>query len=165
MKNKSGFIFILIAFVIAFSSCDKFAQSKTERLFEYNYQFTNRIWNMDTIPSYQFEIENPNVACNLLLNLRNGLDYSFYNIFVKYSLEDSTGKVLKSRQLELNLLDPKTGRPLGKGVTDLYFHQFEFLSNYKFPYKGKYKIKVTQYMREQELKGIHSVGVRIEGLK
>ncbi len=166
MKNKIGYILILIAIGFGFTSCDKLtASSEFERLFEYNYQFKNRVWNMDTIPTYQFEIENPSIPTNVLLNVRNGLDYPFYNIFVKYSLEDSTGKILDSKQLEFDLLDPKSGKPLGKGATDLYFHQFVCLNNFKFPYKGNFKFKITQYMREQELKGIHSVGVRIESLK
>ena len=52
-----------------------------------------------------------------------------YNIFIKYTLEDSTGKILDSKQLEFDLLDPKSGKPLGK-VSRQYNHKFDPIKVY-----------------------------------
>lgn len=132
------------------------------RVYEYNYVMSQNNWAIDTIPSFSFEIDQPQKEYNVYVNIRNTIGYPYYNLFVNYQLCDSLGIKLKGQQIEMMLLDPKTGRPLGKGVGDLFFHQFPVLNNYSFPYKGKYKIKVIQYMRINPLPEIMSAGVRVE---
>jgi gliding motility-associated lipoprotein GldH len=83
-------------------------------------------------------------------------------LFLRYYLSDSLGKELKSQQLELLLMDAKTGKPQGKGLGDIYTHQFDLLKNYTFQKPGSYQIKLKQYMRQDPLPEINSVGIRVE---
>lgn len=150
--------FIIAAFVLLmFSAC-----KDSKRLYEYNYLMSQNNWYIDTVPTFSFDISEPNKKYNIMLNVRNTISYQYYNLFVNYQLCDSNGVKLQGQQVEMILLDQKTGRPLGSGVGDLFFHQFTVLNNYSFPYKGKFKIKLIQYMRENPLPEIMSAGVRIE---
>jgi len=152
-------LFLLAIISIAFSAC------KDNRVYEYNYLMPQNQWFMDTVPTFSFIIDQPEKQYNILLNIRNTLAYPYYNLFVNYQLCDSTGNKLQGQQVEMLILDQKTGRPLGNGIGDLFFHQFPVLNQYKFPYKGKYKIKLVQYMRENPLPEVMSTGVRIEEVK
>lgn len=160
MNYSSKTLLLLLAIVcIAFSACND------NRVYEYNYLMKQNNWYVDTIPTFHFSIDQPEKAYHVFLNVRNTVAYPYYNLFVNYQLCDSVGNKLQAQQVEMMLLDPKTGRPLGNGIGDLFFHQFPVLSQYKFPYKGKYTIKLVQYMRENPLPEVMSAGVRIEEVK
>jgi len=159
MKQLSKYIFLIIT-IITFCAC-----KDSNRLYEYNYLMSQNNWYLDTVPTFTFDIEKPNDKYNVLLNVRNTIAYPYYNLFVQYQLCDSVGNKLQGQQVEMTLLDQKTGRPLGSGIGDLYFHQFPVLTNYSFPYKGKFKIKLMQYMRENPLPEVMAAGIRIEKLE
>ena len=149
-------VLTLALFVALLSSCDD------KRVFEDNRDFAAKAWYIDSVQTFQFEVKEIDKPYNLLINIRNSENYPYYNLFQKYYLSDSSGQELKSQQTELILMDPKTGKPLGKGLGDIYSHQFELLGNFTFPHKGKYTIKLKQYMRQDPLPEIYSVGFRLE---
>jgi len=142
--------------VVLLCACDD------KRVFEDNRDLASKSWYVDSVLTFQFEVKEPEKPYNLLINIRNSENYPYYNLFQRYYLSDSSGQELKSQQTELILMDPKTGRPLGKGLGDIYSHQFELLGNFTFPKKGKYTIKLKQYMRENPLPEVYSVGFRLE---
>lgn len=139
-------------------SCDE------NRIYEANLDIEKTDWNKNDTLVFDFNIEDPNQAYNLYYNLRYSNSYPFYNLFTKYFICDSSGVVLKSPAVaeDMYLFDVKTGKPLGKGLGDIYDQQVSFLKGYKFPAKGDYKIKVLQYMRNDPLPGIVSFGIRVE---
>lgn len=59
-------------------------------------------------------------------------------------------------------MDPKTGEPQGKGMGDIYDNQILSLSSVKFPQKGEYIFSIQQYMRQDPLPDIMSIGIRVE---
>jgi gliding motility-associated lipoprotein GldH len=59
-------------------------------------------------------------------------------------------------------MDEKTGKPMGDGLGDLFDHKIIALKNYRFPRAGKYTFKVRQYMRQDPLPAILSMGVSVE---
>ena len=60
------------------------------------------------------------------------------------------------------LFDQKTGKPLGDGLGDIYDHKVISSRSFMFPTKGKYTIKLKQYMRQDPLPYIMSMGVSVE---
>jgi gliding motility-associated lipoprotein GldH len=64
--------------------------------------------------------------------------------------------------VNIDLFEPKTGKPLGSGLGDIFDHRQLLLDDYKFPNSGKYTISFQQYMRVDSLTNIRSMGVRIE---
>jgi gliding motility-associated lipoprotein GldH len=131
-------------------------------LYEENHTLENNQWYIDTVPAFTFTIEDINTPYNIYYNVRNANSYPYYNLYLTYYLMDEQGKQISARLQELTLLDPKTGKPLGDGLGDIFDHRIIALQNYKFPKPGKYTMKVKQYMRQDPLPAIMSVGIRVE---
>jgi gliding motility-associated lipoprotein GldH len=152
------FIFICFTALGTLSSCDD------NRIYDTHIDIENALWPENKELNYDFEVTDNKQAYNVIYNIRYANTYPYYNLYLHYYLADSAGKVLKDHQLHMDLFDPKTGKPLGKGLGDLFDGTFlnQDLKAYKFPYAGKYKMKLRQYMRQSQLQGISSVGVKVE---
>ena len=151
--NKSQ-VTLLGLLILLIVGCD------TERVYESDYNFEGQSWHMDTIPSFEFTIDE--VANNdVLLKIRNSLDFPFRNCYMTYYLEDTAGNVLSSDLVNFKLFDETTGKPFGKGNT-VFQHSETILSGYDFPASGTYRLRISQYMRKTTLGGAYSIGVRIE---
>ncbi|QJW87904.1 gliding motility lipoprotein GldH [Spirosoma taeanense] len=119
-------------------------------------------WYIKNAPSFTFEIKDASVPYNIYYNLRNSLSYGYYNLYLTRYLRDSSGRQLESRLDELILMDPKSGKPNGEGLGDLFDHKFLMKRNYRFPKPGKYTMEIRQYMRQDPLLNILSVGIAVE---
>ena len=118
-------------------------------------------WNYEKNLQFEFQIEDTSETYNLIYLIRNGLDYPYYNLYLRYTLKDSVGNNIDQRLQELILMDKKTGKPLGRGFGDKYDHQFVSLRNYKFENLGKYYLYIDHYMRKENLPEIYSVGLKV----
>ncbi|MBC7389149.1 MAG: gliding motility lipoprotein GldH [Opitutaceae bacterium] len=158
MKFLVLFKISIVVFSLALISCDD------KRVFEENNDFAGKVWYVDSLQVFKFKVEDISKPYNLLVNVRNSENYPYYNLFIRYYLQDSTGQEIKSQQTELILMEPTTGKPLGDGLGDVYSHKFEILKNFSFPKTGTYIIKLKQYMRQDPLPEIYSVGFRLENV-
>lgn len=137
----------------------------TQRVHEAYVDLPQAQWQYDSLVRMRFEVTDPQATYNLYYNLRHNLDYPFYNFYVQYQLLDSAGKPLREGQKEHNLMEPQTGQPLGEvssHVATSYTHRIPLLQNLHLPYAGAYSLQLRQYMRTDTLKGIESVGIRLE---
>jgi gliding motility-associated lipoprotein GldH len=140
------------------SSCD------SNRIYEDNVEFKDRTWKIASPAQLEFDITDTTKRYNLYMDVRNSLDYPYARLFVNYSLMDSLGTELSKKMISEYLFDQKTGKPNGdSGIGDIYDHQFIFLQKQVFVKPGKYKVKFEQFMRQDTLKGILAVGLRVEG--
>lgn len=155
--KQNQWLFLLVLFLFCLSACDK------KKVFEGVHDFDSGVWNMDSIPSFVFKIEDRNTPKRILLNIRNSIEFRYQNLYLTYYLTDSTNKELKSELVNVQLFDAITGQPFGKG-NSIFQHEVEVLPAYSFPYSGKFKIKIAQYMREADLKYVPSIGLRVEEL-
>ncbi|WP_323755294.1 gliding motility lipoprotein GldH [Roseivirga sp.] len=144
----------LLALVITLSACDP------HKIYEDVYDFEAAVWNMDTIPEFEFNIEDSQPK-RILLNVRNTIDFKSQNLYLTYYLLNKEGAEIKSELINIQLFDPITGKPSGKG-NSIFQHEVEILPSYTFPKTGVFKIRVAQYMREADLQEIPSVGIRVE---
>lgn len=144
----------LLVLAIALSACDR------QKIYEDVHDFDAAVWNMDTIPEFEFKIED-NSPKRILLNVRNSIDFRSQNLYLTYYLLSEEGIEIKSELVNIQLFDPISGKPLGKG-NSIFQHEVEILPAYTFPKTGMYKIKIAQYMREADLQEIPSVGIRVE---
>ena len=149
---------LLIAFLALWlSGCDE------SRIYEVNHDFEKRVWLATEKPDFEFDITNTTERYNLYCNIRNSVAFPYSRLFVKYALQDSTGKVLDGKMLPAFLFDQHTGKPQGaSGLGDIYDQRFAILSNYQFPTAGKYKVSFEQFMRKDTLEGVLAVGLRVE---
>ncbi|ADR23318.1 gliding motility lipoprotein GldH [Marivirga tractuosa] len=135
-----------------------------ERYYENNHDFKDRIWNMEESAVFNFEIDSIEIPYQIKLNVRNTMEYPYRNLYINYQLRDSTN-LMEDKLVNLKLFEAKTGKPYGDHQSDLYSHQLILQDSVFFHQKGKYKIELKQYMREMELEGIVSTGIRIEQIK
>lgn len=152
MNRAQTIIFGLVILLVV--GCD------SGRVYEADYDFSGQSWHMDTIPSFEFQIDEVS-GNDVLLKIRNSLDFPFRNCYMTYFLEDSLGNTLSSNLVDFQLFDETTGKPFGKG-NSIFQHSESILSEYTFPSPGTYRIKIAQYMRKASLEGTYSIGVRIE---
>lgn len=152
MVRKLGYFFCLILM----SSC-----SDPQRVYEKNIDFNDKIWTVENIPEFEFEITETSQPYNLFYNVRNSISYPYHNLYVKYSLEDSLGNVINSKLQNMDLFDPVTGEPYGEGLGDIFDHRILAIESHEFAKPGKYKFKIQQFMRQDTLPMILSVGLRV----
>ncbi|AHJ98995.1 gliding motility lipoprotein GldH [Hymenobacter swuensis] len=119
------------------------------------------VWAVQDKPSFEFEIPDTAQHYDVYFNVRNAADYEYYNLYVKHTLSGPNGKPLSRRLHQMLLMDPQTGEPRGNGSGDIFDHRFLALPNQKFSQTGPYKITLEQYMRQDQLRGIMAVGVRV----
>lgn len=137
----------------------------SRRVFEDNIEFHDRKWKISEPVQLEFKIEDVSIKYNLLLNIRNSIEYPYARIFVNYDLtrQDSS---LSKKMIAEYLFDQKTGKPFGtSGIGDIYDHQFPILKDYSFEKIGSYKMKLDQFMRMDTIPGIIAVGVRVEKIE
>ena len=152
MKTTFG-CFLALLLLIA---CDD------TRVYEDHIDQANAFWLADSVARFDFEIIDPTLEYNILVNVRNGLQFPHANIYINYALTDSTDKILAEELRNFELFNSKSGYPLGQGSGDIYESQFVLLKNYNFLNSGRYQVALQQYMRYDSLPQIYSVGVRVE---
>lgn len=151
--KKVGFLGFLLAMLTA---CD------SQTVYKEYTDISEGKWTIKNAPSFTFRIEDPAIPYNVYYNLRNSVSYPYYNLYLTRYLLDSSGKEVESRLDELLLMDPKTGKPLGDGLGDLFDHKIIMKRNYRFPKAGRYTIRIQQYMRQDPLPDVQSVGISVE---
>jgi gliding motility-associated lipoprotein GldH len=157
MKRGFNICFLLLAIpiVLAFAACsDKNAViDKSTEVENHNWAYLNRF-------RFDANIIDETVPYNLYINLRVTGDYKYSNMFV---LVTQTGPDKKSetKRYELKLAD-KEGKWLGDGSGNLYSFQIFLRTNYKFPAKGTYTFYIEQNMRDNPLREVSDVGMRVE---
>ena len=149
--------FCLNVLIFLLASCDG------QRVYENGVEFEDRAWKVIDEPRFEFTIGDTTERYDLYYNIRNSLDYPYARIFVTYHLYDSVGKEITKKLLFNDLFDQKTGAPFGdSGLGDLYDHRFPILHMHSFGYPGRYSLKLDQLTRQDTLKGVIAVGVRVE---
>lgn len=147
---------LALLLVALLSACDE------DRVYEENVDFPNQRWVVDSIPTFEFEISDANQPYNIYWNVRNTVAYPYRNLYVTYYIEDTAGRQLTTNLHNMLLFEPKTGKPFGSGLGDIFSHQFMALPNFKFDQEGMYRVRLEQYMRTDTLPEVVSVGTRVE---
>jgi gliding motility-associated lipoprotein GldH len=125
-----------------------------------NTEIASQNWSYGKKIVYDVDIDNPEVAYNLYLNIRVTASYRYSNMFVMiYQSGEKLAK--KGVRYEFKLASP-TGEWLGKGSGSMYSYQIPFKQGYRFPAKGKYHFEIEQNMRDNPLKAVNDIGLRVE---
>jgi gliding motility-associated lipoprotein GldH len=132
------------------------------RIYDKNKNLDDGLWHKDTVKAFTFEIEDKTLQYNLYGNLRNSMSYPYQNIYLQIEMESADGTKFFDELKNVNLFEPKTGKPLGDGLGDLFDHRILLKQNYTFPEAGNYRVMYQQKMREKELPYILSVGLMVE---
>ena len=140
--------------VASFYSCDK------SRVYDHVYTISDKGWEQDSLLHFSFAVTDTTRPYDILLHIRNGSTYPFSNLWLFIQTTSPAGNILRDT-VEIPLAD-NTGKWLGKGLGDINAMLVPYKRNILFPHKGIYNISVQQAMREQYLKNILDVGVRLQ---
>lgn len=115
------------------------------------YIFPNKVWNIHKTVDFQFEVASEMQAYDCIIQLTNTADYPYANLCMKYTIQgpDSSCKA----EVELQLFDRKTGKPLGSGLVGKR-HNCCLLANHRFPKAGSYRVSLVHDMRQDSLPGL-----------
>ena len=157
MKRVKNYFLFLIPSVLYLSSCARID------LYEKVVTIPGHSWQSSFKPSFTFTIKDTTAPYQLFLMLRHNEKYNYTNIYINlYVLapgEDSVQKI----QLSLPLATNEGW--MGTGMDDIYEHQIPLTpANQKLYFKraGTYIYTIEQIMREDPLKNVLNVGLRIE---
>lgn len=152
------------SWILLGSLCVIFA-CESNSVFNGKKDFSDKYWSFNDPAEFEFEITETDKPYNFFLNIRNTSKYQFQNIYLQYYLEDSTGMLLSKELKNIQLFNSITGVPLGDGIGDIFDIEKAFLEDYSFQNPGKYKLRIDQFMRQDTLPEILSVGLRIDVLE
>ena len=129
-------------------------------LVDTNQEIEKRTWTYIDRVKVPVTISDSSQAYNVYLNLRHTGDYKYSNIFILVHEISPEGKTITVRK-EVKLALPD-GEWLGKGSGNLYSYQVLVKSKYRFAKKGNYVFQLEQNMRDNPLREVSDVGIRIE---
>ena len=118
----------------------------------------NEKWPLSQTLSFPFSVGSPSEKMDFVYRLCYSPSYPYDNIWLRYCLVGPQGDTLTQSVDNLFVFESKTGRPLGQGFAERYYMDAYFLKGVSFQNPGKYKVLVRQYMRQDTLPGLQSLG-------
>ena len=122
------------------------------------YQTIENPWDKNREYFFTCEIEDHTLSYNLSLEIRNNNFYPYQNLWLFSTEEQPDGTVLRDT-IECMLADD-FGKWYGSGIT-IYHLSVPIRTQSVFAQKGRYTFSFRQGMRDEQLKGIEQIGVRI----
>ena len=148
---------LLIYLVFAITSCT------TADLYEKTVAIPEHEWKSDFKPEFEFSITDTNSLYQAFFVIRHTEQYNFKNIWVNYYFQPPADTLHKESR-EFQLATNEKGW-LGTGMDDIYEQRVK-LSTYPGKLKaGTYKFILENIMREDPLKHVLNVGIRVEKVK
>lgn len=134
---------------------------KYEVLYDQYQIIENTVWNKDKEYYFTFYVEDIDRPYDITLEIRNNNQYPYQNLWLFCSEERPVG-ALKRDTLECILADDY-GKWYGQGIS-LFHLSIPLKTNYYFTHKGQYTFSFRQGMRNDQLKGIQELGLKVTPL-
>lgn len=154
MKLRLAYIGLVLAATVL-GAC-----SDPKAVIDQNNEIVNNNWSYGNKLKYSVKVDNADITYNLCFNLRVTADYKYSNIFVLMH-EAGPGMLPSTVRYEFALANA-AGEWYGAGSGNIYSYQVPFKKNYKFPAKGTYVFEIEQNMRDNPLREVSDVGLRVE---
>lgn len=133
-------------------------------LFEKQVQIPSQQWFYNNVPQFTFHIEDTSSLYNVYVVLRHTDQYNYNNIWLRMGSK-VPGDSMHFQNINLILANDSRGWE-GSGMDDI----FEVRKNISpgplsFKTPGDYTFSIAQIMRENPLKYVLNVGIRVEKVK
>lgn len=133
-------------------------------LFEKQTTIPSQQWFYNNVPEFVFQIEDTSSFYNVYVVLRHTDLYNYNNIWLRLGSK-APGDSMHFQNINLQLASDSKGWE-GVGMDDI----FEVRKNISpgpiaFKKPGDYTFSIAQIMRENPLKYIMNVGIRVEKVK
>ena len=137
-----------------------FACQNPNVLVDENQSINQARWTYVNPIKIKVPIVDTAAAYTLFINLRHTEAYAYSNIFIriKQGNPNKTQTVWRKEYTLANL----DGEWLGTGSGNLRSHQLVLFKNYHFSQPGTYVFELEQNMRDNPLKEVSDIGLRVE---
>ncbi len=133
-------------------------------VFEKNIPFKTQEWSSADKAVIPFDISDTVSLYNVYIVFRHSNAYSFNNLWLKWSVQQPGSASGSTHQFNLPLANNEQGW-LGTGMDDIYEHRILIQPRTSFSKTGTYTVTMEQIMRQDPLKHVMNVGLRIEKIK
>ena len=157
MKKTEQRFLIFITVVVLFISCDK------NQIYDKFQPVPKSGWSKDSVLVFDIPVTDTMQNQNLYVNVRNDVRYKYSNLWLFIEVIQP-GSTELTDTFEITLADP-SGKWLGEGFGGIKTRKAIYRRNVYFPVSGNYRINIQHGMREDILKGITDIGVRLEKLE
>jgi gliding motility-associated lipoprotein GldH len=151
-------IFFLFALLTTFSGCN------TIDLFEKVESIPKQEWKSSFKPVFEFTIKDTAALYHIYIIIRHSDRYNFNNLWVNLYTLSPDQKQTKA-QYELPLANNNKGWLTNTAMDDIYEHRIALTpanQGIYFSKAGNYRFTLEHIMREDPLKHMLDVGLRIE---
>ncbi|WP_259429464.1 gliding motility lipoprotein GldH [Chryseobacterium chendengshani] len=124
----------------------------------------NNKWGKKAEQKFKLEVTDPQNPKNIIFVVRNNNEYPYSNIRFIVNFKSPKSKISQTDTLNYILAKPN-GEWLGTGFGETKETLFQYKTNFKFPEKGTYEVGILQAMRNDNLKGIEDIGIKVETAK
>lgn len=149
---------VFTGIILVFLACNE-----PGTLIDQNTEIENHNWSYSNKLKTEVKITDQNIAYNIYFNFRHSADYRYSNIFILVH-ETNPAHQTKTTRFEFKLANPD-GEWLGNGSGNLYSYRLPLQTNFRFPTSGTYTFTLEQNMRDNPLREVADVGLRVEKVK
>jgi gliding motility-associated lipoprotein GldH len=147
-------------FLLALSIAFFFMSCVDDTIYQQYVSINKNGWSQHTPAVFNTEINDTVGDYDVIINIRNKTDYPYQNLHL-FVYSYSPDSVLVGDTLNCFLADNR-GRWAGTGIGSTKNVSVLYMSNINFPKPGTYTFSVKQGMRDNILKGISDIGLRIQ---
>jgi gliding motility-associated lipoprotein GldH len=153
--TKSLFFCVTIICVTCLLGC------QTIDLYEKHIPIPGHDWKRSSPLEAQFEIKDTSASYQLFIVIRHTDAYKYNNIWLNVGLQ-SPGDSMYMQKLNVSLGDDAQGW-YGSGMNDIWEVRKPLTDRpRRFVRAGTYKYSISQIMRDNPLKHVMGVGIRVE---
>ena len=155
VQFKALFIVPLVSYIL--TSCT------AVDLYEKTVSLPNHEWKGDHKPEFNFTITDTTSLYQVFFVIRHTEKYNYNNIWVNYYYQPPNDTLHKEAR-EFQLATNEKGW-LATGMDDIYEHRIKLAPDAGKLKAGSYKFFLENIMREDPLKEVLNVGIRVEKVK
>ena len=133
-------------------------------LYEKYVTIPEHAWKSGFRPQFRFTIRDTSSPYQVYFVIRHSARYNYNNIYIKVHAKQPGSDSAQVSRIDVLLATNERGW-LGSGMDDIYEHRAPLTppgEEFFFTKPGEYEFTLEQIMREDPLRHVFSVGLRIE---
>lgn len=119
----------------------------------------NTGWGQDSLAVFRTHIDDASLPYDISFQIRNESNYKYANLWLFIDVISPDGEL--QRDTVECILAHNDGTWIGSGWGSLYSIQCPYRAHTRFAKPGNYTFRISHGMRDDDIKGIHSLGLRI----
>ena len=128
-------------------------------IYQQTHEMAQQQWDKNEVVYFDYYATDTVSLYDIVVDLRSTDEYAYQNFWL-FCNSYSPNKGVYRDTLECVLAD-NDGRWIGDGRGSIHHLPVSYMHRVKFPVAGKYRFELIQGMRQNTLKGIADVGIRI----